>query len=85
MGALPRFVVAYLRKRRLPAHDSQSTTYAALIRCEIRIDTDEARAHRTSPDPRSSVGRWRSEFDARTQALATEILGESLEALGYEV
>jgi hypothetical protein len=49
------------------------------------VDTDEARAHRTSPDPRSSVGRWRSEFDARTQALATEILGESLEALGYEV
>jgi hypothetical protein len=64
--------------------DAADATVADVL-ARASVDTDEARAHRTSSDPRSSVGRWRRDLDGGLQTLAAEILGESLEALGYEI
>ncbi len=42
----------------------------------------EVAAHRTVPDPRATIGRWRRE-DGSVTALADEVFGEALAEFGY--
>ncbi|MDH3732272.1 MAG: sulfotransferase [Gemmatimonadota bacterium] len=41
--------------------------------------------HRTSRDPRASIGRWREELDPDLVAVCRSAFGEALEAFGYDV
>lgn len=47
------------------------------------FEVSEVRSHRTVPDVRDTVGRWRRDGDDRFRALADEIFGEALAAFGY--
>jgi hypothetical protein len=49
------------------------------------VDTDEARGHRTSSDPRASVARWRRELERPLLEIADEAMGPALEEFGYEL
>lgn len=40
--------------------------------------------HRTSADPRRSVGRWRSDLDPALARACTDEMGDTLAAFGYE-
>ena len=40
--------------------------------------------HRTVPDPRESIGRWRHDLSEEVAAACAEALGPSLETFGYE-
>jgi hypothetical protein len=42
------------------------------------------RKHKTSPDPESSIGRWRYELDPSLQAICQEAFGDVLKEFGYE-
>jgi hypothetical protein len=41
------------------------------------------RVHRTSPDPKASIGRWQRESDEPLQELYWEVFGDALEGFGY--
>jgi Sulfotransferase family len=41
--------------------------------------------HRTSPDPQSSISRWKTELDPEIALAFSTVLREELEAFGYEV
>jgi hypothetical protein len=45
----------------------------------------EVEVHRTAPDLRQSVGRWRQEADTGFRELSQEVFGEALEGFGYDV
>lgn len=49
------------------------------------IDNNDAKGHRTSQDPKKSVGRWRTELDPRLKEIAKEAMGEVLSELGYDL
>lgn len=49
------------------------------------VDTREARGHRTSSDPRSSVSRWRRELEGPLLDIANAAMRPALEEFGYEV
>ena len=40
--------------------------------------------HRTVPDPRESIGRWRRDLSGEVEAACAEALGRPLEIFGYE-
>jgi hypothetical protein len=46
-------------------------------------EVTEVRAHRTVADPRTSIGRWRAEFDTSFRELSQELFREPLEEFGY--
>jgi hypothetical protein len=46
-------------------------------------ETDEVRRHRTSRDPRESIGRWRREGSDSFRAFCNEAFGELLPEFGY--
>ncbi len=46
-------------------------------------ETDEVRSHRTSRDPRESIGRWRREGSDSFRAFCSEAFGELLPEFGY--
>jgi hypothetical protein len=43
----------------------------------------EVLAHRTVPDPRATIGRWRQESDNDAGALADEVFADALAEFGY--
>jgi hypothetical protein len=43
----------------------------------------EVRTHRTVADPRTTIGRWRAEWDAPLRELSQETFREALEEFGY--
>lgn len=47
------------------------------------LDTPELQRHRTSTDPRKSVGRWRTDLDSPSQVICEEVFGSQLKELGY--
>jgi hypothetical protein len=47
-------------------------------------ETPGMRKHKTSPDPESSIGRWRYELDPSLQAVCQEAFGDVLKEFGYE-
>ena len=47
-------------------------------------EATEVQAHRTVPDPRESVGRWRREADDEFRRLSEEVFGEALRGFGYD-
>jgi hypothetical protein len=47
-------------------------------------EESEVQAHRTLADPRSTIGRWRSESDESHRRLAQEVFGDALREFGYE-
>ena len=44
----------------------------------------EVQAHRTVPDPRESVGRWRQEADDEFRSISAEAFGDALREFGYD-
>jgi hypothetical protein len=48
-------------------------------------EVSEVQTHRTVPDPRASIGRWREETDGSFQALSEEVFGEALIEFGYSL
>jgi hypothetical protein len=46
-------------------------------------EASEIAAHRTLPDPKATIGRWRSDGDGSLRALAEEVFGEALREFGY--
>jgi len=63
---------------------SDAATVDRLLQRAAR-DTPELKQHRTSKDPLASIGRWRDDVPEDLQAVAAEVLGESLTAFGYDV
>jgi len=60
---------------------------AAVIERMIKTaskDTPEMKQHRTSGNPKDSIGRWRKHMDADTQNLFNQVFGDLLEEVGYE-
>ena len=51
---------------------------------KAREDTPELKAHRTTRDPASSVGRWKKDMDPETQKLFESVFGEVLTEFGYQ-
>jgi len=51
---------------------------------QAAVTTLEMTVHRTTPDGGSSVGRWRSDMTDEQKAIASESLGEALQAFGYD-
>lgn len=47
-------------------------------------DTPALQEHRTTSDPKSSIGRWRQELDPSMQAICQESFGEALAEFGYK-
>lgn len=47
------------------------------------FEASEVLAHRTVPDPRATIGRWRGESDDSFRALSDEVFGEALAQFGY--
>jgi Sulfotransferase family len=47
-------------------------------------DTPALQEHRTTSDPKSSIGRWRQELEPSMQAICQESFGEALEEFGYK-
>ncbi len=45
--------------------------------------TDQTEWHRTTDDPKSSIGRWREDLDDDLRRACDEALGPELEAFGY--
>jgi hypothetical protein len=45
--------------------------------------TDDSNRHRTSADPRSSIGRWENDLSSELQRACETALGPALEAFGY--
>jgi hypothetical protein len=46
-------------------------------------DTPQLQEHRTTSDPKSSIGRWKQDLNASMQAVCQESFGELLEEFGY--
>jgi len=52
--------------------------------CALAAEGDPGKVHRTSPDPASSVGRWRRDLDPQLGAIASEVFKDVLAELGYD-
>ena len=60
--------------------DAGASTIEAML---ASIATPETEGHRTVADPRQTIGRWRKDLTPELQAVCSEALGPSLQALGY--
>ena len=60
--------------------DAGASTVEAML---ASIATPETEGHRTVADPRQTIGRWRKDLTPELQAVCSEALGPSLQALGY--
>ena len=47
-------------------------------------DTPEMKQHRTSGNPKDSIGRWRKQMDPETRRLFEAAFGDLLEEIGYD-
>ena len=47
------------------------------------IDTVDAQQHRTTPDPKSSIGRWRRELTPQLRGQCEEVFSDLLRQFGY--
>jgi hypothetical protein len=63
--------------------DSSAATIEA-IGSGLAETTPDSERHRTSADPRSSIGRWRNDLNDELQRACESALGPALEAFGYE-
>lgn len=63
--------------------DSSLTLIDTILE-KASVDTPELREHRTTNDPKSSIGRWRRELDPSLQALCCETFDEILKEFGYD-
>jgi hypothetical protein len=63
--------------------DSSPETIAAM-RETLSERTDDSDRHRTTADPRSSIGRWRQDLSPELQQECEAALAPALEAFGYE-
>ncbi len=68
--------------RSLAVEDSDDMIISILE--EAAVTTAGMTAHRTTPDSLSSVGRWRVDMTDEQKSIASESLGEVLEAFGYD-
>ena len=50
---------------------------------QARLDTPEMKAHRTTSDPASSIGRWKRDLDQDTRKLFHSVFGSVLDEFGY--
>ena len=66
--------------RQAPADDACPDTAAA----STTERTDDSDRHRTTADPRSSIGRWRHDLSPELQQECEAALAPALEAFGYE-
>ena len=64
------------------AHDPDTITGAVERASGASGEMDR---HRTSRDPRASIGRWRSELDSDLVEACRAAFGEALDAFGYDV
>jgi sulfotransferase family protein len=71
-------VLEYLDLARTPA-------IVEAILTRARQSTPESRRHRTTPDDRASVHRWRRDLSESMQRLCGGAFAESLNELGYEL
>ena len=46
-------------------------------------EPSEVASHRTAPDLKATIGRWRAESDESFRALSDEVFGEALREFGY--
>jgi Sulfotransferase family len=46
-------------------------------------EVSEIRAHRTIPDPKATIGRWRADADNEFRELSDELFREALDVFGY--
>ena len=51
---------------------------------KARKDTPQLKAHRTTRDPASSVGRWKQDMDPETKELFHSVFGDVLTEFGYQ-
>lgn len=47
------------------------------------LDTSELEQHRTTADPKKSVGRWRTDLDSPSRFVCEEMFGSILKEFGY--
>jgi len=62
--------------------DSSSSTVQSMLE-RAWVDTPELQQHRTTSDPKASIGRWRRDLDASLQAQCKQAFGEILGEFGY--
>jgi len=63
--------------------DAADGTVQEVLRLAVAAQTDVQRAHQTSDDPASSVGRWRRDLDPELRAACESAFGDVLDAFGY--
>jgi hypothetical protein len=63
--------------------DSSPALIAGML-ARARQDNPEMRNHRTSSSPEQSVGRWRTQLPEAYRATFQELMGDLLQAFGYE-
>jgi len=66
----------------LNAHDDTAMVNK-MIKKALK-DTPEMKQHRTSGDPKQSIGRWRKDMNPDTFALFDSVFGDLLQEVGYE-
>lgn len=62
--------------------NSSSVTIQGMLE-RASVDTPELQHHRTTSDPKASIGRWRRDLDASLQAQCEQAFGEILREFGY--
>jgi hypothetical protein len=79
VGDMPSTLAAVLGYLELPT--SEATTSSMIA--DARESTPDSRRHRTTPDERASIERWRRDLSEPMQEMCNVAFAESLEVLGY--
>ncbi len=64
--------------------DSSPSTVHGMIQ-RASEETPELKAHKTSSNPKTSIGRWRHDLNPLLQAVCQESFGDILKEFGYDV
>jgi hypothetical protein len=64
--------------------DRRPATVEGLLR-RASQEIPQMQDHLTSPDPERSIGRWRHDLDASSQAICQEAFGDILRECGYNI
>ncbi len=58
-------------------------THADAMAAALSARDPETEWHRTTPDPRASIGRWRDDLSEEARRACEQVLGPELRAFGY--
>ena len=61
----------------------EADAHAEAMAASLVARDPETEWHRTTPDPRASIGRWRDDLTEEARRACEEVLAPELQAFGY--